>query len=137
MQRTAIRVRKSDEITKTIFRLNTSLLESIHYGGRVSLHMKKNKPCAKEAQSEKGVHSPQPTNLENIGHVVGMSVSGYRGWRFEPRINMFFPWARHFIRIVSVDSAVKWVPDGNNLVKNVQCYEIFGGIALKNHVFFH
>ena len=23
--------------------------------------------------------------LEHIGHVVGMSVSGYIGWRFEPR----------------------------------------------------
>ena len=50
-------------------------------------------------------------------------------------INMFSPWARDFIRIASVDSAVKWVPGGDNLVKGVQCYELFGGIALKNHTF--
>ena len=48
---------------------------------------------------------------------------------------MFSPWARDFIRIASVDSAVKWVPGGDNLVKGVQCYELFGGIALKNHTF--
>ena len=53
-------------------------------------------------------------------------------------INMFSPWARDFIRIASDDSAVKWVPGGDNLVKGVQCYELFGGIALKNHSFsFH
>ena len=51
-------------------------------------------------------------------------------------INMFSPWARYFIRIASVDSAVKWVPGGDNLVKGVQCYELFGGIALKNHTYF-
>ena len=50
-------------------------------------------------------------------------------------INMFSPWAWDFIRIASVDSAVKWVPGGDNLVKGVQCYELFGGIALKNHTF--
>ena len=51
---------------------------------------------------------------------------------------MFSPWARDFIRIASVDSAVKWVPGGDNLVKGVQCYELFGGIALKIHTFsFH
>ena len=48
---------------------------------------------------------------------------------------MFPPWARDIIRIASVDSAVKWVPGGDNLVKGVQCYELFGGIALKNHAF--
>ena len=48
---------------------------------------------------------------------------------------MFSPWARDFIRIASVDSAVKWVPGGDNLVKGVQCYELFGGIALKIHTF--
>ena len=49
---------------------------------------------------------------------------------------MLCPWARHIICIASVDSAVKWVPGGDNLVKGVQCYELFWGIALKNHVFF-
>ena len=48
---------------------------------------------------------------------------------------MFSPWARDIIRIASVDSAVKWVPGGENLVKGVQCYELFGGIALKIHTF--
>ena len=48
---------------------------------------------------------------------------------------MFSPWARDFIRIASVDSAVKWVPGWDNLEKGVQCYELFGGIALKNHTF--
>ena len=48
---------------------------------------------------------------------------------------MFSTWARDFIRIAWVDSAVKWVPGGDNLVKGVQCYEIFGGIALKIHAF--
>ena len=46
---------------------------------------------------------------------------------------MLCPWARHFIGIASVDSAVKCVPGGDNLEKGVQCYEFFGGIALKNH----
>ena len=44
----------------------------------------------------------------------------------------------YFIRIASVDSAVKRVSGGDNLVTDVQCYELFGGIALKNHAFsFH
>ena len=42
---------------------------------------------------------------------------------------------RDFIRIASVDSAVKLVPGGDNLMKGVQCYKLFGGIALKNHAF--
>ena len=50
-------------------------------------------------------------------------------------INIFSPWARDFIRIASVDSAVKWVPGGDILVTGVQCYELFGGIAHKNHAF--
>ena len=53
-----------------------------------------------------------------------------------PGSSMFSSWARHFIRIASVDSAVKWVPGGVNVVKDVQCYELFGGIAIKNHAFF-
>ena len=34
---------------------------------------------------------------------------------------------RYFFRIASVDSGVKLVPGGDNLVKGVQCYELFGG----------
>ena len=52
-----------------------------------------------------------------------------------PGISMLCPWARNFIRVATVDSAVKWVPGGDNLVKGVQCYELFRGIALKNHAF--
>ena len=37
------------------------------------------------------------------------------------------------MRIASVDSAVKRVPGEDNLVKVVQWYELFGGIALNNH----
>ena len=55
-----------------------------------------------------------------------------------PSVKMFSPWARDFIRIALVDSAVKWVPGVDNPVKGVQCYELFGGIALKIHTFsFH
>ena len=28
---------------------------------------------------------------------------------------------------------MKWEPGGDNLVKDVQYYELFGGIALQNH----
>ena len=30
---------------------------------------------------------------------------------------------------------VNHLPSGDNLEKGVQCYELFGGIALKNHTF--
>ena len=36
-----------------------------------------------------------------------------------PGNSMLFPWARYFICIASVDSAVKWVPGGDNPVKGV------------------
>ena len=47
--------------------------------------------------------------IEHIGRLVRMSVSGYRGRRFEPRHNYwhFSVMVFHFIRIASVDSAVK------------------------------
>ena len=51
-------------------------------------------------------------------------------------ISMLCICARHFIHIASVDSAVKWVPGEDDLIKGVQCYEPFEGIALKNHAFF-
>ena len=53
-----------------------------------------------------------------------------------PGISMLCPRAKHFIGIAVVDSAVKLVPGGDNLVKGVQCYELFGGIALTNHAFY-
>ena len=49
-----------------------------------------------------------------------------------PGSSMLCPRARHFIRIASVDSAVKLVPGADSLVMDVQCYELFGGIAHKN-----
>ena len=70
-----------------------------------------------------------------IGVVVRMSIFDTKVAGSNLSINMFSPWARDFIRIASVDSAVKWVPGGDNLVKGVQCYELFGGIALRNHTF--
>ena len=53
-----------------------------------------------------------------------------------PGFSMLCPSTRHFIRIASFDSAVKLVPGGDNLVRGVQCFDLFGGIALKNHAFF-
>ena len=74
-------------------------------------------------------------SYEHIGVVVRMSIMDTDVDGSNPSISMFSPWARDFIRIASVDSAVKWVPGGDNLVKSVQCYKLFGGIALKNHAF--
>ena len=50
-----------------------------------------------------------------------------------PGISMLCPCASHITRIASVDSAV---PDGVNLVKGIQCFELYRGIAFKNHAFF-
>ena len=73
--------------------------------------------------------------LEHIGQLARMSVLDTEVDGSNPGSSMLFPWARHSIRIASVDSAVKWVLGGDNLVKDVQCYELFGGIALINHAF--
>ena len=73
--------------------------------------------------------------MEHIGLVVRMSILDTEVDGSNSSISMFFPSARDFIRIASVDSAVKRVPGGDNLVKGVQCYELFRGIALKNHAF--
>ena len=53
-----------------------------------------------------------------------------------PGISMLCPWQKNVIRIASVDSVVKSLPGGDNVVKGVQCYELFGEIALKNNAFF-
>ena len=50
-----------------------------------------------------------------------------------PGFGMLCPCAKTLF--ASVDSAVKLVPGGNNLVKGVQCYELIGGIALNNQAF--
>ena len=75
------------------------------------------------------------TVAKHIGRLARMSVLDTEVDGSNPRSSMLFPWARHFIRIASFDSAVKWVPGGDNLVKDVQCYELFGGIALQNKAF--
>ena len=72
---------------------------------------------------------------KHIGRFVRMSVLDTEVDGSNPGSCMLFPWARDFIRIASVDTAVKWVPVGDNLVKDVQCYELFGGVAHKNHAF--
>ena len=80
--------------------------------------------------------APSPLyQLWTIGVVVRMSILDTKVAGSNLSINMFSPWARDFIRIASVDSALKWVPGGDSLVKGVQCYELLGGIALKNHTF--
>ena len=73
--------------------------------------------------------------LWTIGVVDRMSILDTNVDGSIRSINMFFPWARDFIRIASIDSAVKWVPGGDNLVNGVQCYELIGGIAPKIHTF--
>ena len=75
------------------------------------------------------------TSTATIGVVVRMSILDTKVDGSNPSINMFSPSARDFIHIASVDSAVKWVQGGDNLVKVVQCYELFVGIALKIHTF--
>ena len=71
-----------------------------------------------------------------IGWLARMSVLDTEVDGSNTGSSMLFSRARHFIRIVSVEAAVKLVPGGDNLVKDVQCYELFGGIAITNHVFF-
>ena len=73
--------------------------------------------------------------IEHIGRLARRSVLDTEVDVSNPGSSMLFPCVRHFIRIASVDSAVKCLPGGDNLVKDVQCYELFGGIALKNHTF--
>ena len=61
-------------------------------------------------------------DLEHIGRLARMSVLDTEVDGSNPGSSMLFPWARHFIRIASVDSAVKWVPGGDNLVKDVMSF---------------
>ena len=72
---------------------------------------------------------------EHIGRLVRMSVLYLEVDGSNPGRSMLCSWARLFIRIASVESAVKWVPGGDILVKNVQCYEIFWGTTLENHAY--
>ena len=66
----------------------------------------------------------------DIGRLARMSILDTEVDGSNSGSSMLFPWARHFI-----DSAVNWVPGGDNLVMDVQCYMLFGGIALKNHAY--
>ena len=65
--------------------------------------------------------------MERIVHVVRMSISGNRYCRFEPGIIILYHCARHFIRIASVVTAMKYAPAGHNLVK--------GRNRKRNHAF--
>ena len=42
-------------------------------------------------------------------------------------------WSEHCGSVITFSAP--GVPGGDNLMKGVQCYELFGGIALKNHTF--
>ena len=72
---------------------------------------------------------------EHIGHVFKCRLLYTEVDGSNPVITMLCPPAAHFIRIASVDPAVKCVSCGDTLVKGVQCYELFGRVALKNHAF--
>ena len=85
---------------------------------------------AKENERSQGV-----ALLEHIGRLPGMLVSGYRGRRFEPRQQYVVSlsqtlYPQCFSRLIC-EMSTRW----DNLMKDVQCYELFGGIALKNHAF--
>ena len=74
--------------------------------------------------------------LEHIGHVVRMSVSGYRGRRFESRqhqyvVSLSKTLYRHCFSRLSCEMSTRW----GHAMKGVQSYELFGGIAFKNHAF--
>ena len=66
---------------------------------------------------------------------MSVSVSGYRGRRFEPRNQYVVSLSKtlypHCFSRFSCKISTRW----GNLVMSVQCYELFGGIALKNHAF--
>ena len=79
---------------------------------------------------------PLPSFLEHIGHVVMMSVSGYRGRRFKPRHQYVVSLSKTLYPHCFSRLSCEMSTGGNNLVKGVQCYEIFEGIVLKNHAFF-
>ena len=73
--------------------------------------------------------------VEHIGRLARMSASGYRGRRFEPRQQYVVSLSKilnmHFFSRLSCEMSTRW----GNLVKDVQCYKLFGGIALRNHAF--
>ena len=73
--------------------------------------------------------------LEHIGIVVRMSILDTKGRRFEPQHQYVFSLSKrlypHCFSRLSCEMSTRW----DNLVKGVQCYELFGGIALKNHAF--
>ena len=70
-----------------------------------------------------------------IGRLARMSVSGYRGRRFEPRQQHVVSLSKilhlHCFSRLSCEMSTRW----DNLVKDVQCNEPYGGIALKNYAF--
>ena len=67
-----------------------------------------------------------------IGRVVIMSVSGYRNPASVCSVLEKTLYSHCFSGISS-----KCVSGGDNLAKGVHCYELFGGIVLKNHAYFY
>ena len=89
----------------------------------------------KRRQADGKWRNTKLTIFKDIGLVVRMSILDTEVDGSNPSISMFFSLSKRLYRISSVDSAVKLVPGGDNLVKVVQCYELFEGIAHKNYAF--
>ena len=68
---------------------------------------------------------------EHIGHVVRISVSGYKGCRFEPWhlyvVSLSVTLYPHHFNWLNFEMNTMW----DDLMKDFQCYELFGGIAHK------
>ena len=78
--------------------------------------------------------------MEHIGHVgfwiQRLSVSGYRGCQFKPRHQCFGSLSKtlylHCFSRLSCEMSTRW---GQLRKGCLQCYELFGGMTLKNHAF--
>ena len=86
--------------------------------GRIKMYKIKNYNCVKcwRIVVTAKVYIKKVIRLwwSKCGDTEGTEVDGSN-----PGISMLCPWARHFIRIASVDSATKWLPGGDSLVKGV------------------
>ena len=79
--------------------------------------------CTHHPLSTLHPNRPSLPTLEQIGHVARIKVSLIqRSTVRNPAASVCCVLEQHFIRIASVDSAVKRVSGGDNLVKGVQCY---------------
>ena len=73
--------------------------------------------------------------LYHIGLVVRISILDTKGRRFEPQHQYVFSLSKRFyphcFSRLSCEMSTRW----GQPREGVQCYELFGGIALKNHAF--